>query len=45
MIFEVHLNSYFVKIYYINILTKHILTTKNRSSFLKNWGERCGMKM
>ena len=35
MIFEAHQNLYFVRLYCINILTKHILTTKlkNRSSF------------
>ena len=37
MIFEAHQNPYFVKLYCINILTKHIFNykiVKNRSLFL-----------
>ena len=36
MIFEAHQNPYFVRLYFINILTKHIFNykiVKNRSSF------------
>ena len=54
MIFEAHQNPYFVRLYCINILTKHIFNykiVKNRSLFLYivlkggGGGGACGKKM
>ena len=51
MIFEAHQNPYFVRLYCLNILTKHTFNyniVKNRSLFLyivlKGGGGACGKK-